>query len=153
MYYPQFCLFWLSPSTFSSDWRQWRRRQSPFWPCQVRSQGWTGSPCLSGGYTPVSKIFVIWQSPGLRKSRLCLLNIKKKRMHQNFDTSSLFFCPCLKMNHSARVIRAEKWIVQFVLFVLKNEIVQFVLFVLENESFNSCYSCLKLNRSIRVVRA
>ena len=88
MYYPQFCLFCLSPSTFSSDWRQWRRRQSPFWPCQVRSQGWTGSPCLSGGYTPVSKIFVIWQSPGLRKSRLCLLNIKKKRMHQNFDTPS-----------------------------------------------------------------
>ena len=141
MYYPQFCLFWLSPSTFSSDWRQWRRRQSPFWPCQVRSQGWTGSPCLSEGYTPASKIFVIWQSPGLRKSRLCLLNIKKKRMHQNFDTPSLFFCPCLKMNHSARVIRAEKRIIQFVLFVLKNE------------SFSSCCSSLKMNRSIRVIRA
>ena len=94
VYYPQFWLFWLSPSTFSSDWRQWRRRQSPFWPCQVRSQGWTGSPCLSGGYTPASKIFVIWQSPGLRKSRLCLLNIKKKRMRQNFDTPSFLGNSC-----------------------------------------------------------
>ena len=44
-------------------------------------------------------------------------------------------------------------IIQFVLFVLKNEIIQFVLFVLKNESFSSCYSCLKMNRSIRVIRA